>query len=78
MLFESPMDSTADQVYPLERQLPTSEQLPVVETVLNGIDVMSRTVISFLGDQKQDARISAAAAYRASVAVLQQLGSLWN
>ena len=81
MLFESPRTSVADQVYALGSGLPTltsSWQLNITETDLYGMETMARTIISFLANQRQDGRTSAAAADRARLAVLRQLGSLWN
>ena len=81
MVFESPRTSVADQVHALGSGLLTltsSGQLNIVETVLYGMDTMASTIISFLADQRQDGRTSTAATDRARLAVLRQLGSLWN
>ena len=81
VLFESPRTRVADQIYALESELPTltsSGQLNIIETVLYGMEAMARTVISYLVDQRQDGRTSTAAADCARLAVLHQLGSLWN
>ena len=74
MMFESPGTSVADQVYALGRNLPST-----VSMAMHGMDIMARTIIGFLADQRKSGRTSEAAAYQARLTVLhQQLSSLWN
>jgi len=77
MLFDAPTTSVADMFHALNSKQRTStlaESQDTIETVLYGMDTMARTIIGFLGDQKQGGFTSTtAAADRARVTVLQRL-----